>query len=67
MERQIGIRGAGRWEGSLRGAGKAQSDLSQISAEAFGVHPVVTLTGDSSAVSEFNLRSTNGIAISLLD
>lgn len=39
---------------------KAWSDLRQISAEMSGVHPVVTLTYDSSAVLEFNLRSTTG-------
>lgn len=41
-------------------SGKARSDLGQISSEMSGVHPVVTLAGDSSAVMEFNLRSTTG-------
>lgn len=41
-------------------SGKARSDLRQISAEMSGVHPMVTLSGDSSAVLEFNLRSATG-------
>lgn len=48
-------------------SGKARSDLRQISAEMSGVHPVVTLTSDSSAVLEFSLRSTTGYQHRLLN
>lgn len=61
MEWQIRVHGW-RWEEAeveiAATSGSVRSDLWQISVEMSGVHPVVTLTGDSSAVLEFNLRST---------